>query len=115
MELLSLEERGSRQLPRQNHTQYPQVTRPLVTLHRISITGLNKNSIHVKRFYPLSMNHNIGVNAILLGELGDGIITVFKMKINNVPEIASKISNNVWVFAVFHHNDFLLYNRKVFS
>lgn len=52
-ELLSLEERGSRQLPRQNHTQHSQVTRPLVTLHRISITGLNKNSIHVKRKDPI--------------------------------------------------------------
>lgn len=61
------------------------------------------------------MNRSTGVNAILLGELGAGTITVFKVKINHVPEIASKISNNVWVFAVFHHNDLLLYNRKVFS
>lgn len=61
------------------------------------------------------MNHSTGVNFIQLDGLGDGIITAFQRKRNNVPEIASKVSNNVWVFAVFHHDDFLLYNRKVFS
>lgn len=38
-----------------------------------------------------------------------------EQKKQTVPEIAAKISNNVWMFTVFHHNDFLLHNSKIFS
>lgn len=77
---------------------------------------INKNSIHI----ILSSKHEkkyktqTRANFILLKVLGVRIMTAFQ-KGDNVPEIASKISNNIWVFTVFHHNNFLLYNCKVFT
>lgn len=33
----------------------------------------------------------------------------------NVPQVASKISHNIWMLAVLHHHNFLLYDRKVIT